>query len=48
MLQTSRKVLNDLFKEKLCFSFNAPFFEAHVWIYDIMESVLFKDTMCLH
>ena len=32
MLQTSSKVLDDLFKEKLCFTFNAPFFEARVWM----------------
>ena len=32
MLQTSSKVLDDLFKEKLCFTFNAPLFEARVWM----------------
>ena len=32
MLQTSSKVLDDLFKEKLCFTFNATFFEARVWM----------------
>ena len=30
MLPISSKVLDDLFKEKLCFTFNALFFEARV------------------
>ena len=46
MLQTSSKVVDDLFL--LCFTFNAPFFEARVWMISCMESVPFKDRVCFN